>query len=530
MNMYRVLVSDKLGAAALDRLREFPDITTDVKTGLSREQLIEIIPEYDGLIVRSGTQVTADVLAAASRLRVVGRAGVGVDNIDVKAASMRGIVVMNTPGANSMATAELTMGLMLAISRNIPQSHASLKAGEWRRSDFVGVQLYRKVLGIIGFGRVGKLVAERAKGFGMDVVVYDPSALEETARELGVILVELEDLLAQSDFVTLHASLTPDTNKLINEKTLAQTKDGAILINAARGKLVDEAALAAALKRGKLAGAAVDVYSAEPPAADHPLIGLPNVVHVPHLGASTREAERDVGIQIVGQVVSALRGTDFSYSVNMPFEVEGGFAAVRPYLELAETLGRLQAGLADKPIQRIEIEAHGDVVGSLVRAIGAGLLKGVLDTSSDLPVNYINAPTLANERGITTTQTVGLNNLDYPNLVACRAIWDGGRRLLAGVLFGGSEPRIVQVDEYRLEARPEGIVLIMQNQDIPGVIGQVGTLLANYGVNIGEWRLGRVKPGGEALSFINLDSRPSEAALAELRTIKAVTQAKVVNL
>lgn len=529
--MYRVLVSDKLGAAALDRLKEFPDITTDVKTGLSREQLIEIIPEYDGLIVRSGTQVTADILAAATRLRVVGRAGVGVDNIDVKAASMRGVVVMNTPGANSMATAELTMGLMLAVSRNIPQSHASLKAGEWRRSDFVGIQLYRKVLGIIGFGRVGKLVAERAKGFGMDVVVYDPSALEETARELGVILVELEDLFAQSDFITLHAALTPDTNKLINEKTLAQMKDSAILINAARGKLVDEAALAAALKNGKLAGAAVDVYSAEPPAADNPLIGLPNVVHVPHLGASTREAERDVGIQIVGQVVSALRGTDFSYSVNMPFEVEGGFAAVRPYLELAETLGRLHAGLADKPIQRIEIEAHGDAVGNLVRAIGSGLLKGVLDSSGgDVPVNYINAPTLANERGITTTQTVGLNNLDYPNLVACRAVWDGGRRLLAGVLFGGSEPRIVQVDEYRLEARPEGIVLIMQNQDIPGVIGQVGTLLAGHNVNIGEWRLGRVTPGGEALSFINLDSRPSEAALAELRTIKAVTQAKVVSL
>ena len=285
--MYRLLVSDKLGAVALERLKEYPDIAVDMKTGLSPEQLIEIIGEYDGLIVRSGTKVTADLLAAAKKLRVVGRAGVGVDNIDVKAASMRGVVVMNTPGANSMATAELTMALMLAVSRNIPQAHASLKAGEWRRSDFVGGQLYRKTLGVIGFGRVGKLVAERAKAFGMDILVFDPGALEETARELGVLLVEMDDLLAQSDYITLHAALLPDTTKLINEKTLAQMKDGAILINAARGKLIDEAAVAAALKSGKLAAAAVDVYSSEPPQADNPLLGLPNVVHIPHLGAST---------------------------------------------------------------------------------------------------------------------------------------------------------------------------------------------------------------------------------------------------
>lgn len=528
--MYRILVSDKLGAAALDKLKEYPDITVDVKTGLTKDQLIEIIPEYDGLIVRSGTQVTEDVLAAGQKLRVVGRAGVGVDNIDVKAASMRGVVVMNTPGANSMATAELTLSLMLAASRKIPQAHASVKAGEWRRSDFVGVQLHRKVLGIIGFGRVGKLVAERAKAFGMDVLVFDPAILEETARDLGVMLVELDDLLAQSDYITLHAALVPSTTRLINKETISQMKDGVILINAARGKLVDEDDLADALKSGKLAAAAIDVYSSEPPLADNPLIGLPNVIHLPHLGASTREAERDVGIQIVNQVVSALRGTDFSYAVNMPFELEGDFASIKPYLELAETLGRLHTGLADKPIQRIEIEVHGDIVGQLVRAIGAGLLKGLLMSDSPVPVNYINAPTLANMRGITTTQTVGLNNLDYPNLIACRAHWEGGRRMLAGVLFGGSEPRIVQIDEYRLEARPEGIVLVMQNQDVPGVIGQVGTLLANHGVNIGEWRLGRVRPGGEALSFINLDSEPADSVLGELAGIAAVTQARVVRL
>lgn len=528
--MYHILVSDKLGAAALEALDDFDDVTADVRTGLSEEQLLGIIANYDGLIVRSGTQVTADLLAATDRLRVVGRAGVGVDNIDVRAASLRGVVVMNTPGANSMATAEMTIALMLAASRNIPQAHASLGAGEWRRGDFVGAQLFRKTLGIIGYGRVGKIVAERAKAFGMDVLVYDPAIMEETARELGVLLVELDDLLNESDYVTLHAALGPATSELINADSLARMKDGAILINTARGKLVDETALAEALKSGKLAAAAVDVYSLEPPSRNHPLLGMTNVIHTPHLGASTREAERDVGIQIVNQVVSALRGTDFSYAVNMPFEVEGDFAGIKPYLELAETLGRLHAGLADKPIKRIEIEVHGELVSSLVRAVGAGMLKGVLTSSSDVEVNYINAPTLANEQGITTTQAVGLNNLDYPNLVASRAIWQGGQRMLAGVLFGGSEPRIVQIDDYRLEAKPEGIVLIMQNLDVPGVIGQVGTLLAQHGVNIGEWRLGRVRPGGEAMSFINLDTEPGEATLQELANIEAVTHARVVRL
>ncbi len=527
---YRILVSDKLGAAALEKLKEFPDVTADVKPGLSPETLLTIIPDYDGLIVRSGTQVTADVLAVARKLRVVGRAGVGVDNIDVKAASTYGIVVMNTPGANSMATAELTFSLMLAASRNILQAHESLKAGEWRRSEFVGRQLYRKTLGMIGFGQVGKLVAERAQAFGMEVLAYDPVIMEETARELGVLLVELDDLLAESDYVTLQAMLVPATTRLINAATISQMKDGAILINVGRGKLVDEEALAEALKSGKLAAAAIDVYSSEPPTAANPLIGLPNVVHLPHLGASTHEAEREVGIQIVNQVVSALRGTDFSYAINMPFEVEGDFSAIRPYLELAETLGRLHAGLAEGPIQRIEIEAHGDIVGNLVRAIGAGILKGVLGPGGDVPVNYINAPTLANDRGITTAQTVGLNNLDYPNLVACRAVWPGGQRLLAGVLFGGSESRIVQIDEYRLEANPVGIVLVIQNQDVPGVIGQVGTLLGNHHVNIGEWRLGRIQPGGQALSFINLDSEPGQAVLQELSRISAVTKATVVKL
>lgn len=528
--MYRILVSDKLGQAALDKFGEYSDVTVDVKTHLSHDELVATIPQYDAVIVRGETQVTADVLAAGDKLRVVGRAGVGIDNIDIKAATIQGVLVMNTPGANSMARAELTLALMLATGRKIPQAHESLKMGEWRRDEFTGRQLHHKVLGCIGFGRVGKLVAERAKAFGMDILAYDPWVMEETARELGILLVELDDLLEQADYITLQAPLTPDTTHIINERSLAHVKDSAILINTARGKLVDEWALAEALKNGKLAAAAVDVYSSEPPPPDHPLIGLPNVIHLPHLGASTYEAEHEVGVMIARQVVSALRGTDYHFAVNLPFELEGNFAAVKPYLELAETIGRLQAALAEKPIKRLEIQIHGEVIGGLVRAIGAGLVKGVLESTSDVRVNYINAPFLADKAGLSTTQTVGLEGLDYPNLVACRAIWEGGRRLIGGVLFGGREPRIVQVDEYRLEARAEGTILVMQNKDVPGVIGQVGTLLADHGVNIGEWRLGRVKPGGDALSFITLDNEPTESAMNGLTRIEAVTQARVVKL
>lgn len=320
---------------------------------------------------------------------------------------------------------------------------------------------------------------------------------------------------------------------MINADSIALMKDGAIIINDARGKLVDEAALAEALQSGKLKAAGIDVYSSEPPEMDNPLLGLPNVTHTPHLGASTVEASREVGTQIARQVVAVLRGEDFANAVNMPYDVPDSFAKIQPFMELAEKLGQLQAGLAEQKIEKLEIEVQGDMVSKLVRAVAAGLLTGVLSADPDLEgtaVNYINAPAIAAERGLATSQAIGINGLDYPNLVACRAKWKGGHRLLAGVLFGGVEPRIVQVDQYRLEARPEGTVLVMQNRDVPGVIGQVGTLLSQYGVNIGEWRLGRDRPGGDALSFINLDGDPPAAALQALGEIEAVTHATVVKL
>lgn len=527
--MFRILISDKLGTAGIDLLNQMPDVSYDVKTGLSKEELLTIIPEYDALLIRSDTKVDADVLTAGVNLKIVGRAGIGVDNVDVPVATMRGIIVMNTPTANNIATAEQTLALMLAVSRHTASAHASVKAGEWDRGRYVGTQLHGKTLGIIGFGRIGRLVAQRAKAFGMEILAYDPYVSEEVGRELGVTLVDMDELLPAADYISLHTAITPETNQMINAQTISQMKDGVVIINAARGKLINEQALADALQSGKVKAAALDVYSIEPP-QENPLIGLPNVLHTPHLGASSQEAQRNVAIEIVEQVVDALRGDDFRNALNMPFQAGPGFNAIRPYMELAETIGRLHAGLADQPIEHVEVQVNGEAVDGLVRAIAAALLKGILHNSHQGPLNYINAPVIAQEKGLTITQTTSLNAIDYANLITCRVTWTGGSRRLAGVLFGGNRPRIVQFDEYQLEARPEGVLLIMQNRDVPGVIGQIGTMLAAYNVNIGEWRMGRNKPGGEALSFINLDSVPPPVVLDALSKISAVTTLKLVEL
>ena len=527
--MFQILISDKLGQAGLERLDQMNDVHYDMKLGLNQAELRAIIPDYDALIIRSDTQVTAELLAAAPNLKLVGRAGIGVDNIDIEAATMRGVIVMNTPGANSVATAEHTMALMLAASRHTAHSHISLIAGEWRRSDFVGTELFGKTLGIIGFGRVGRLVATRAQAFGMEIVAYDPFVSEEVGREMGVTLVDLEDLLPQADYITLHTAVTPKTAKLINAATISQMKEGVILINVARGKLIDEPALVASLQSGKVKAAGVDVYSGEPP-ADNPLIGLPNVVHTPHLGASSMEAQRNVATQIVEQMVDALRGTDFRNALNMPFQTTASFDDIRPYMALAEKIGQFHAGLADSPIKEIELEVQGEQLDGIVKAIAAGLLIGLLKDLHPEPLNYINAPVVADQLGIKINQTMGQSPVNYPNLVSCRAVGDGWERLIVGVLFAGGEPRIVRLNDYDVDARPEGHILLMQNKDVPGVIGQIGTILAAYEVNIGEWRMGRDKPGGKALSFINLDSDVPASALNALEGITAVTRVKLISL
>ena len=528
--MQRILVSDDIGGHGIEVLDEAADFEHDVRTGLSADELTAIIGDYDALIVRSGTQVTHDVLEHAHRLRVIGRAGMGVDNVDVNAATQRGIIVMNTPAANSIATAEQALALMLAATRHTAAAHQSMAEGRWDRKLYAGTELSGKTLGIIGYGRIGRLVATRAQAFGMDVLAYDPYVSEEVARDTGITLVNLTDLLPAADYVSLHVPSTPDTENLINAESIAIMKDGVVIINAARGSLIDEAALAEALQSGKVRAAGIDVYRREPPNEDHPLIGMPNVVHTPHLGASTAEAQRDVSAQIAEQVLDALRGTDIRNAVNLPFDAGPDFAVAMPYMALAEKLGILQFHMAPAPIRRVEIEVKGDVVEKLTRPIAAGMLAGILRGPKGGDVNYVNAPVLAQDHGINVSRAKGVAAADYTNLVSCRVHWDDGSRIMAGVLFGGSEPRLVQVSSYHLDVNPTGLLLIMLNKDVPGVIGMVGSTLGRFGVNIGEWRLGRNEPGTEALSFINLDSEPPPGAIEALEAESAIVKLLLLEM
>ncbi len=527
MGKRRILVADPIGAAGIDVLRSAADVEVDEHTGLSKEELLAVIGKYDAVIIRSATNLDADLIDSAKNLMVIGRAGVGVDNIDVPTATRRGVIVLNTPQANSVATAELTMGLMLAASRHTARAHAELSAGLWERSRHAGIELAGKTLGIIGLGRIGREVARRARAFQMEVIAYDPYVTERAAHEQSVTLVELDHLLARSDFVSLHCALSKDTENLIDAVAVSQMKPTAVLINAARGGLIDEAAVAEALQNGRLRAAALDVFSSEPPSADNPLIGLANVVHTPHLGASTEEAQRDVAQQIAEQVLDALRGEGIVNSVNFPFRLDKDTA---PWLQLAVAMGKLHFAMAPGHIERVEIEARGEGVSEQIRAVATGVLAGLLHGSNPEGVNLVNAPALAADHGIAVSQTDGIGALDYPNMISARVFWDGGDRVVSGVVFGGKEPRVVQVSNYHLDAKPSGIVLLMLNNDVPGVIGDVGTLLGSHQVNIAEWRLGRDKIGGHALSFINLDTWPGDPVMAELRALPAVEKAMVLEL
>lgn len=530
MAAYRVLITDDLSPQAIEQLQAAEDVSFDVVLRPAKEKLLEIIPDYDAVIVRSSGRIDAELLTRTSRLKVIGRAGMGLDNVDIDAASLRGVMVINTPGANTVATAEHTMALLLAVCRHIPQADASVRAGQWARKQFEGVQLYKKVLGIVGLGRVGSQVARRAQAFDMTVIAYDPYISDEVARDLKVTLVELDELLARADFISLNAALTPEARGMINAETIARMKPGVRLVNCARGALIDEAALVDALRSGHIAAAALDVFACEPLPADSPLRSLSNVVLTPHLAASTVEAQRDVGTQIVERVLGALRGEDFRNVVNMPAVDARVFRELKPYLLLAEKLGSLQVQLAERPIKRVEVEFHGEDVEDHVKPLTVALLKGILDPITDTPVNYISAPHLALQRGITVSETKGLPVPQYANLLSCRVLWDGGERLVSGSLLGHEFPRVVQIDTFRIDAQPEGTILVMESIDVPGVIGRVGSLLGNHSINIAEWRLGRIAPGREVLSFINLDSPAPPEVLDSLEKLQGVVRVRQVKL
>jgi D-3-phosphoglycerate dehydrogenase len=525
----KVLVTEKLSDAGLELLRRHFEV--DVREDLAQGDLASEIGPYDALVIRSATRVTADVLAAATRLTVVARAGIGVDNVDVEEATRRGVMVVNAPRSNTISAAEHTIALLLAQARNIPQAHGELHAGRWDRGRWEGVELAGKTLGLVGLGRVGTLVAQRAIAFGMRVIAFDPYVSAERARELGVdVMPTLEALLVQADFVSIHLPGSPETQGLIGEHELAMLKPGARLVNTARGGIVDEAALAVAVEGGRLAGAALDVF-AEEPTTDSPLFGLEQVVVTPHLGASTAEAQDKAGLAVAEMVQLALEGEFVPYAVNVSAGAEVS-ETVRPFVPLAEHLGALVAGLAEGGVRSIVASYLGRIAEHDTRALTLAILKGILGRSVHEPVSFVNAPILARDRGLTVSEMRSTVSQDYVSQIAVRAETESEPSLeVAGTLLGKKNAeRVIQVWDFEVEIEPAEHMIFLVYEDRPGIIGKVGSILGEHGINIATMEVGRKAAGGDALMGLTVDSAvPAEvlASIAEAidaTTIRAVTR------
>ena len=535
---YRILVTDLINNAGLELLRAADDVEVDIIQDLTAAELRERAPGYDALITRSGTSLdSAFFETAAGHLRIAARAGVGLENIDVQAATLAGVMVMNIPEVNARAAAEHAFALLLALCRNVPQANARLREGVWERHIFLGMQLAGKTLGIIGMGRIGRLVAARARAFDMHVIAFDPYIPEDVADSLRVELVEvLDEIFPRADFITLHTQLTDETRGLIGPGQIALMKKGVRIINTARGALIDENALLEALKSGQVAGAGLDVFQTEPVSGvSEALVQLPNVVATPHLGASTLEAQDDVSIRIAQQVLDALRGVGYRNVVNLPFASDADYQSIAPFMLLAEKIGSLQMQLLrGKPFSLSNLQAqvtyHGPDVQDHPKPLTVAMLKGLLTPILGDSVNYVNAPQFAHDRGLTISQGMLPGVEDYANVIACRLSIGEEKHLVAGTLLTHSTLRIVRIDDMPMDALPAGFVLVVRSHDVPGVIGQVATLLGRAQINIAEYRLGRDEPGGTALAFINLDSEAPETVLAELRTLDPIIEVKQVNL
>ncbi|HJP90798.1 MAG TPA: phosphoglycerate dehydrogenase [Pyrinomonadaceae bacterium] len=527
----KIFVADDVSESGLGPLRS-AGFVVEKRTGLPPAELREALKDSEGLIVRSETKVTADLLDSANSLRVIGRAGVGVDNIDVSAATIRGIVVMNAPDGNTITTAEHTIALLISLARSIPQASGSLKAGRWDRKKFIGVELQGKTLGVVGLGRIGRVVASRARAMGMQIVAYDPFIAPEHARDLEIELASLDDVYARADFLTVHTPLTPETRGLIDRQAIAKMKKGARIINCARGGLVDEQALYEAITNGSIAGAALDVFVEEPPPADHQLLQLEQVVVTPHLGASTKEAQEGVAFTVAEQMrdyllTGALRG-----AVNVPAISMKEYNLIQPYVALADCLGRFQAQLVDRVVSEVKIEFAGEVVdldaAPVTRAFLAGLLRDV-----SARVNAVNAFLIAEERGIKVTTTY-IRTGDMAPAIRTQISDGHSTRSLAGTLFGYGgqrrEGRITEIDGFHLEATPRGHMLVTRNHDVPGVIGSIGTMLGQGGVNISHFHLGRRERGGEAMAVIEVDAPLSKQTLQSLRSLEQVISAQPIEL
>lgn len=528
--MMRVLVSDPLPDVGLEVLQNTEGIDVDQQIGLKPDELKEVIGGYDGLILRSGTKVTAGVIEAAAKLKIIGRAGVGVENIDVAAASKRGIVVMNTPGGNNVTTGEHTISMMLALARHIPQAVASLKAGEWSRQKFTGVEVCNKTLGVIGLGNVGRIVAERALGLRMKVLGNDPFITAEAAARMGVESVSLDEIYRRSDFITVHVPLIDETRGLINRDAIAKMKPGVRIINCARGGIVDEIDLAEALKTGKVAGAALDVYVDEPPGPEHPLVQLEQVVTTPHLGASTDEAQLNVSIAVAEQVRDFLLDGVIRYAVNAPSVSQDLLRELQPYLTLGEKLGSLQAQLVGRFPEELQIEGGGEVAQYDIAPIALAVLKGVLSFALGETVNYVNAPFIAQERGVKVIQSKSELTRNFASYIKVRTRTKDEELEIEGALFGATNPRIVRINDFYFEAVPEGHILVSYNHDVPGVVGAMGGLLGDNGINIAGLELGRENVSGRAISFIRVDDAVPKEVLDKFRALPEVISTTAVKL
>ncbi|MCB9994538.1 MAG: phosphoglycerate dehydrogenase [Hyphomicrobiaceae bacterium] len=526
--MAKVLVSDQLSPTAVQIFKDNGvevDYLPDV--GKDKDKLLEIIGQYDGLAIRSATKVTEKVIAAADNLRVIGRAGIGVDNVDIPAATSKGIIVMNTPFGNSITTAEHAITMMMALARQIPEADASTRASKWEKNRFMGVEVTNKTLGLIGCGNIGSIVANRAQGLQMKVIAYDPFLSPERAMELGVEKVELDELLARADFITLHTPLIDATRNILNAKTLAKTKKGVRIINCARGGLIDEAALKAALESGQVAGAALDVFEVEP-ANDNPLFLMPNVICTPHLGASTTEAQENVALQVAEQIAAYLNTGEITNALNFPSISAEEAPILTPFVKLAEVLGSFAGQLTETAVEGVSIEYQGDVANMNTKPMTAAALAGLLRPLLG-DVNMVSAAAIAKDRGINVETVTREQTGAYENYIRVTVETERQKRGVAGTVFSKGLPRLIQVKGINMEAELSPHMLYITNEDKPGFIGRLGTLLGELDINIANFNLGRLEQGGDAIALLNVDSEITPEQLRRIAAIPGVVQAKALK-
>ncbi|AJY77203.1 phosphoglycerate dehydrogenase [Paenibacillus beijingensis] len=529
--MFKVLVSDPISDMGIQQLMDAPDVAVDKKTGLSEDELVAIIGEYDALLVRSQTRVTARIMEAAKSLKVVGRAGVGVDNIDLQAATQRGIIVINAPDGNTITTCEHTFAMMMALARHIPQAYAKTVGGTWDRKSFLGVELRNKVLGVLGMGRIGSEVAKRAKAFGMEILGYDPFLTEEKAAKLGIKLASVDEIVRNADFMTVHTPLTPETRHMIGPDQFAVMKKGMRIVNCARGGIIDEQALVQAVNEGIVAGAAFDVFESEPPAPDHPFLSNPKIIVTPHLGASTVEAQENVAIDVSEQVLHILRNEPFQNAVNMPPIPANVMTKLQPYFELGEKLGSFITQLLNGAVEEINISFSGELAEvdtqPLTRYIAKGIFGHHLGADQ---VNIINSLHLAKERGVNIVTSQSQTAKDFTNLITVSLRAKNETRLVAGTLLTGYGPRIVQIDRFTVDVPPVGHLVLISHNDKPGIIGRIGTLFGSKEVNIATMQVGRQIEGGAAIMVLSVDKGVPKELLSEMLELPDLNKAKEIIL